>query len=422
MARLDYATLRDAVAGSAPALRCRTVLQPAGGPGTKVFPPTYGVSQGARTRYAMEKHHIDGKDRDDVILDSVAAQANAHEDGLLAGLEAGELDFPNPFVDFTEDEDLADLGTLSALQVPHRLADAIFRDSLIEGTLFRLSDLGRWVTDATPNNATAMYATSPASLFLGIWDSTGPKGGLGSKFQRALTSEIIGENAQLGVSVGSRIDPLQIGRTAAFVYEAADPNEDWTLNEAEAKREKGKPVGVGKAGELGRPSVINHGNVTPSIVDQAGGVTIDRAIQTTVLSLAALRKLRFVTATDGKLLDPASRREAELAARTAVAALTVAAIAYQREQDYDLRSRCLLVPQEAPELELVPRYGGDSQKFEISVESAAELLRDAAAAAADAGMGWSTEQVRLVPAPKLKDLIRKNRLAFQSVTQDEVEA
>ena len=245
---------------------------------------------------------------------------------------------------------------------------------------------------------------------------------MGSKFQRALTSEIIGENAQLGVSVGSRIDPLQIGRTAAFVYEAADPNEDWTLNEAEAKREKGKPVGVGKAGELGRPSVINHGNVTPSIVDQAGGVTIDRAIQTTVLSLAALRKLRFVTATDGKLLDPAARREAELAARTAVAALAVAAIAYQREQDYDLRSRCLLVPQEAPELELVPRYGGDSQKFEISVESAAELLRDAAAAAADAGMGWSTEQVRLVPAPKLKDLIRKNRLAFQSVNQDEVEA
>jgi CRISPR-associated protein Csb1 len=204
------------------------------------------------------------------------------------------LSFPNPFVDFTIDDQLADLGHLSALEALHRFADAIFRDSMLDGTLFRLSDLGRRVTDATPNAATALYASSPAALLFGMWDSTGPKGGLGSKFQRALVSEIVGLDAQFGVKVGSRIDPLQIEKSAAIVYEHADPEQGWTLDEAEARKDKGKPVAVGNKGELGRPSVVNHGNVTPSIDRQAGGVTISEAVQTTVLSLAALRKLRFV--------------------------------------------------------------------------------------------------------------------------------
>lgn len=33
--------LKEAVAGTAAAFRSRTTLQPAGGEGTKVFPPTY---------------------------------------------------------------------------------------------------------------------------------------------------------------------------------------------------------------------------------------------------------------------------------------------------------------------------------------------------------------------------------------------
>ena len=37
---LDLATLKQAVNGSAAAFRCRRKLQPAGGAGDKVFPPT----------------------------------------------------------------------------------------------------------------------------------------------------------------------------------------------------------------------------------------------------------------------------------------------------------------------------------------------------------------------------------------------
>lgn len=47
---LTFEALRAAVAGYAPAIRCRSRLQPAGGPGTKVFPPTH-----AGGVYAMEK-------------------------------------------------------------------------------------------------------------------------------------------------------------------------------------------------------------------------------------------------------------------------------------------------------------------------------------------------------------------------------
>lgn len=306
---LDHFTLRAAVAGSHVAVRARTVLQPAGGVGDKVYPSTYGVAAGA-TKYATEEYVVDGVTKTKVVLGSVADQANRHELALLEGLAVGELAFPNPFVDFTVDEELA--------------------------------DLGRAITDATPNNASALYATSPAALVFGMWNSTGPKGGLGSKFQRALVSEIVGLDAQLGVKVGSRIDPLQIEKSAAKVYEHADPKQGWTLDEGEARQEKGKPVEVGSKGGLGRPSVINHGNVTPSIDLQAGGVTISEAIQTTVLSLAALRKLRFARHSDDSLIPPSERRDAEIAARTAVAALGIAAIAYQHQQDYDLRSRCLL--------------------------------------------------------------------------------
>src|SRR5690606_14699222 len=39
---LTYDVLLDAVAGGAAAIRSRTRLQPAGGPGDKVFPPTFG--------------------------------------------------------------------------------------------------------------------------------------------------------------------------------------------------------------------------------------------------------------------------------------------------------------------------------------------------------------------------------------------
>src|SRR5208282_2180180 len=136
------------------------------------------------------------------------------------------------------------------------------------------------------NQLSAAYATpllryAPHCLVFGMWDSTGPRGGLGVKFARAVVSEIIGVNAVPGVKTSSRIDPLNIRVNSGILYKA---KEGWTLDEKQAVKEKGKPVKLGKDG---KPSEANHGNVTPSISE--GGFTIDYAEQTTVLSLPALR-------------------------------------------------------------------------------------------------------------------------------------
>ena len=46
-----------------------------------------------------------------------------------------------------------DISVVTSLSAPHRIADALLRDSLIDGTLFRLSEIGRSFTDATTKNA-----------------------------------------------------------------------------------------------------------------------------------------------------------------------------------------------------------------------------------------------------------------------------
>ena len=404
--QLTFEALHQAVGGDAVALRSRLTLQPAGGQGDKVFPPSYAVDGRADHKYAVENRNVgdDTKVSTTVLLDSVASQANRAELALLDGWERGELVFPVPFVDFSDDGGLTDYDKLTVLEAPHRLADAIFRDSLLDGTLFRLSDVGQAITDATARNATDLFRYSPTSLLFGMWDSTGPKGGLGSKFQRAYVSEIVGFDAEVGKKVGSRIDPLQIERVSADdrVYNSADPKEVWTHDPANAERKKGDPVHATRAsgsGEAGQPSKINHGNIPPQIDAHAGGVTVSSALQTTVVSFAALRRLRF------KGLS----REAETAAHTAVAALGVAAIAYQYELDFDLRSRCLLLPTHAPKLELVPRDGSPGTLVVADRMMAAQTLRDAAANAANAGIGWETGDIRLTPAPKLLELIRRSR-------------
>ena len=407
MSILTFEWLRDAVAGDAVALRSRLELQPAGGQGDKVFPPSYAVDGRTDHKYAVEERRTDDSAHPSatVLLDSVASQANRAELALLEGWEQGDLVFPVPYVDFSEDNGVTDYGKLTVLEAPHRLADAIFRDSLLDGTLFRLSDIGRAITDATPRNATDLFRYSPTSLLFGMWDSTGPKGGLGSKFQRAYVSEIVGFDAAVGKKVRSRIDPLQIEKVAsqARVFNSADPDEVWTDDPEEAEKDKnGKPVFASRSdarGEPGQPSKINHGNIPPSIDAQAGGVTISKARQTTVVSFAALRRLRF----------KGFERNAEESARTAVAALGVAAIAYQYEMDFDLRSRCLLLPTHPPQLELLNRDGSVSEDVSLDRRSAARILSDAASHAASVGIGWETGDIRLVPAPKLIELIRRSR-------------
>jgi CRISPR-associated protein Csb1 len=406
---LDLDTLGRLVADEAVAIRVRQRLQPAGGSGDKVFPPTYATGDHA-LKYATETRRVDGEDRPAVLLDSVASQANRIEEALLTAWEAGELHFPVIGVDFSADPQLRDLGTITTLQAPHRIADAILRDATdLDGkTLFRDLPAGRAFTDATPRNATAVYALCPTALVLGVWDSTGPRGGLGTKFGRALTSEIVAIGVASGRKVASRIDPLGIGGHVP-VYHRKDDEHDWTIDPGQAKTDaKGKPIPFSRRGAegKGRPSSVNHSSIAPTIDDLAGGVTFDYAVQTIVLSFPALRRLRFVTDLDGRPL--ANRPAAERAARLALAALAVAGIVHQRAQGFDLRSRCVLVPDGALALELV-HGDGSTETATLDIAGANALAREAHEIARAAGMGWEREPLKLKPAPKLVALVKRSR-------------
>ena len=88
--KIDLQTLTDAVGGSAAAFRCVTDYQPVGGPGDKVFPPTYSGG-----KYATEDrvNPETGELRQCVLLDSVQSQANRMELALLEAHRSGWWSF-----------------------------------------------------------------------------------------------------------------------------------------------------------------------------------------------------------------------------------------------------------------------------------------------------------------------------------------
>jgi CRISPR-associated protein Csb1 len=302
----------------------------------------------------------------------------------------------------------------------------LLRDSVdAEGTRFRDHPIGAAFTDASAKNATAIYRYCPTALVFGVWDSTGPHGGLGHKIQRALVSEVIGVGAVVGVKTTSRLDPAGIQSTVP-VYHRRDDRDEWTTDESEALLEKGKPVLFSRKGTegKGKPSAINHSNVAPSIDGMAGGVTLDYALQTTVLSLPALRRLRFQADAKGARLEGERRASAERAARCVLAALALVAVTELREQGYDLRSRSFLIPEEGGplSLELVPSDGGESKRFSLTTSGAADLLSSAVAEATKVGLPWDREPLALKPAPKLAGLIRESRRRAATGDAEETEA
>lgn len=407
---LTYSQLRHAVQGAHVGLRARITLQPLGGRGDKIFPPTYATAPGA-TRYALDDRRIDGETVRCVLVDSVASQANRMEAALLAAVRAGRIPLPYASVDFSETA-VPDVDEVTSLQAPHRIYDAILRDSLLDGTVFRLSDAGVAITEATVTNAAALLQYAPTTLLFGGWDSTGPKGGLGNKVERAISSELVGINVKTGVKVGSRLDPLAIENQAGPLFQAKDADGlKWTTDPSAAVHSKGNPVlfdQSGGQGKAGNPSKVNHGNIAPAIDEEAGGVTVDEVRGSAVLSFIQLRRVSLPQDAQGAVLAGDARREVEAAARTLLAAMGLLAIVLAYEEGFDLRSRCVLVSEEPLSIELVGR-ASEVAEFSITGEDAVDLFNEAVAAALEVGLPWDSEPLRLVPAAQLVDLVQRSR-------------
>src|SRR5579871_4090573 len=98
---LTLERLREAIARDA-AIRRVLRLQPVGGSGDKIFPPTYpGEGRNSPPRHVFEHRRIDGRNVLCVLIDSVQSQANRLEDALKSVRDEGSLIFPTIAVDFS---------------------------------------------------------------------------------------------------------------------------------------------------------------------------------------------------------------------------------------------------------------------------------------------------------------------------------
>ena len=394
MTTLDLSGLQTMVTNDA-ALRRRQRLQPAGGKGDKLFPPTYpGEGRNAPPQHVYERRRVEGRDVWCALVDSVQSQANRLEESLLAAIEEG-LELPHVVVDFAASK-LDGVTQITSLEAPHRIYDAIFRDSFLNGEPFMRSAVGQRLAKAKAEDATAVLETSPTALLFGAWHSTGEGGGIGAKFQRCVTSEIIAVNVPIdeivnertgetlvrtaGRRTGSRIDPLGILRKVE-VYKGA---AGWDVVKERA----------GKGSKLVRPSEINHGNIAPSV--QPLGITCDYIDHVFVLSFAALRRLSFGGA------------QRNVAGRTLLAALGLVALTEQDARGYSLRSRCELVCDGVSPIEVV-RPDGSNEPFVVSRDAARSIYRDAYGAAVPAGLQLPHEPIRLTPQDKLVEIIRASQ-------------
>jgi CRISPR-associated protein Csb1 len=402
--KMDFKTLILAVEQDA-ALRRKQILQPVGGKGDKIFPPTYPPSELAKRAYGQrsappqhvfERRRLNGHETWCVLVDSVQSQANRLEEALLATLREGVIALPYVTVDLSG-TGVAGITEITSLDAPHRVYDAILRDSLLGKEPFMKSELGIQLAEAKRGNATALLQTSPTALLFGAWHSTGEGGGFGAKFPRCLVSEIVAVDVPVedgptdsrtgeievrtsGRRTGSRIDPLGVLRRVE-VFKG--PN-GWDVVKEHA----------GKGAKAVRPSEINHGNIAPTV--QPLGVTCDYAEHTAVLSFAGLRRLGF--GGNGK----------DTAGRALLAALGLVALAEQDARGYALRSRCDLVCQGHAPFELV-HADGSVDKLEIGRNAARALYAASWEAARKAGFKLAAEPIRLTPQEKLVHIVRESQ-------------
>ena len=386
MSELTFDVLSDALRGMAAGFRSITRLQPLEGPGGKIFPATY-----ADGVYATEKRRIvDGAGQeaevDCVLLDSVQSQSNRAEEALKVAIEDGKISLPLIEVDFSAVNETfkKPIETLTSLDVPHRLADAILRDSeLPDGTRFSKSEYAKRWSRANLWDATGVYELCPTALTFGMWGSPEKPGGMGAKFERAYVSEIVAVDVErVEKRQGFRIDPLESSKNVLL----------------KTKPDGTYEVGNGKV----RPSELNHGNIPFDTAN--AGIRCRYAEQATVVSLGALRKLRFP-------VDGAQSAERNQAGRSVLAAIGLCAGVLAAETGTSLRSRCQLVPEKEREWELVSKPGSKPQSFGLGGDGAVALLKAAVNAAEGAGLNWMKEKLILRPTKELAELVRQSQEA-----------
>jgi CRISPR-associated protein Csb1 len=367
----------------ASAIRLTMNLKPANADGL-VYPPTY--EQG---RHIFRPAWINGEKRDGVILDSVQSQANRVEMAILDAYQRGRLNYPDIelIIKASTGEE-----RYSVLELSHRVYDAVLRMSTLNGVLFDKTPIGTSIYSARLENATALYTHAPITLALGGWDSHGGGGPLVAKIPRLLTSEIIGLDA-MPVEKGTvKSDPLDIRKDAGPIYDSTDQDRVWEVD-------KSKAVARGKEY---KPSEKGFGSV-PSLSEQ--GAVITEAIQTSLISCSAARRIRF-KGENGNYNYPRDK-----AGQIVIMALAVYGLIAQMESGYYLRSGCNLFPLHEPKMEIIGRTLEEINYHSLNSTEALNALIKALAEAEGQGLKWRQDKMVVEADERLLTLVERSRKA-----------
>lgn len=379
----------------ASALRLRTRLQPAGGAGAKVMPPTY-LGKDERNEnapvYAEERRWIGdpggdpaGREWRCTLLDSIPSQANRIEALLVDRVAAGEIPLPRIVVDQGE------FGTADALQLSHRVFDSWAEDAQLDGRRFGDTELFAALASTSRRDLSRFMDAFPAGILLGCWASRSRNPQGSTRLPRIVASEILAVGSVDGRRTASRVDRHHVSKAVKLVRNDDTSEQRFRLADLEDSADARRAVD---------PSELNYGNVPPGFAKH-GGITMDHALQLATVSLPALRESRFP-------LDGASDPARDVAGRLMLAALALRMVALQVEHGYDLRSGCLLVPEQEPTVELVGRLGTTVAEWQLIELRSDELLACAIEQGARHGLHWNEQTIELVAAPAQLELLRRS--------------
>ena len=300
----------------------QTTFEPLAGYGSPVKPAIYsGGKYQEGSRWMSED---DAAPTPIIVIDNEASQANRLEAALLdyrvaIGLPHFVLDLAGCVLPPHLPQ------SLSSLQFPHRNADAYLRDSMLDGTAFMKTPIGKSVFDATADRPEALLQWMPASLLFGFWQSHLGSSRSQAKLARCWTSQIIGiAPASTSHTVnGTKGDPLNL--SIANKVEIPDNVADWVV--AEDLKAKAKSAGKGTETGKDRLSELGHGQV-PFDSETPAGISFRVIRQSSTVSFASLR--RVVCSDTGQSAE----------ARAVLVALGLVAHAAAFGRSVSLRSGC----------------------------------------------------------------------------------
>jgi CRISPR-associated protein Csb1 len=279
--------------------------------------------------------------------------------------------------------------TMTVNELPHRVFDALLRDSELAGQAFRATALGQSLTEARADNATPLLENAPGTLLFGAWDSfAGAKMGA-AKWPAALSGQIMGFDALQTKKTGIRIDPMNIAKAAVTGFKAENRAEVWTIDETRAAKDaKGKPVPLEAASEVG------HGHIPAALATK--GAWVSHIELRSSISLTRLRRYHFP-------VDKTVSAEADSAARTYLAALGLWLMHTRLLAGLELRAGAELDATKADFVLRTPLQADVT--LTVTAEAVAQALQQAIEATKKAGFRFAA-QAEFVASARLEQLIQ----------------